>query len=126
MQTSSRKINKTIERQMYRMLYQVFSDASHEMETRELFESLLSEAEKIAVAKRLAIAVYLDKGRSYEDIKNHLKVSSATIAAVAEQIGDPGVQRALRYIKADEWASEKASLINDLFKKLTGGQSAIK
>ena len=51
--------------------------------------------------------VYLDKGRNYEDVKNNVEVSSATIATVAENLGNPGWQEVIRRIKAEEWAIEK-------------------
>ena len=66
------------------------------------------------LVKRLAIAIFLDKGRSYENIRNILKVSSATIASVNEQMGNPGIQLALRKIKADEWADEWTEKISGL------------
>ena len=59
----------------------------------------------MVLAKRLAIAYWLKKGRSYQNIKNNLKVSSATIASVQSQMENPGFQLALKKIEADEWAS---------------------
>ena len=48
----------------------------------------------------------LKKERSYENIKNNLKVSSATIASVQSMVGKPGFQLALKKIEAEEWASK--------------------
>ena len=118
MQTSGRKLNQTIERQIYKMLHQMFADVRNPEEVNELLSDLLTSTESISMAKRLGIAVYLDKGRSYEDIKNHLKVSSATIATVAEQMGNPGIQRALRYIKAEEWADDWSKRIGRTLGKI--------
>ncbi|KKS91620.1 MAG: hypothetical protein UV68_C0065G0004 [Candidatus Collierbacteria bacterium GW2011_GWC2_43_12] len=79
-----------------------------------ILNDLLTEAERMALLKRLGIALYLDKGRSYEDIKNNIKVSSATIATVAESLGNEGWQEIIKRIKAEEWA-------NDWTDKITGG-----
>ncbi len=57
------------------------------------------------LAKRLAIAYWLKKGRSYNNIKNNLKVSSATIASVQSKTDNPGFQMALKNLEAEEWAN---------------------
>lgn len=118
MQVSSKQLNKTINNQIFKMLYQILADTRNSKEIGILFDDLLTESERTAMAKRLAIAVYLDKGRSYENIKDNLKVSSATIAAVAESMGNPGIQKALNMIKAEEWADEWSGKIAGVMKKL--------
>ncbi|KKU25335.1 MAG: hypothetical protein UX38_C0030G0002 [Microgenomates group bacterium GW2011_GWC1_46_16] len=77
-------MNKNIQSQVYKILYQVLADAKTEVDIELIMKALMSEAEVMAIAKRLAIAVFLDKGQSYEHIRETLKVSSATIANVAE------------------------------------------
>ncbi len=120
MQISSRRMNKTIEGEIRKMFYQLLCDLEEQEEVKTLLDDLLTEAETVAIVKRLAIAVYLEKGRSYENIKNNLMVSSATIATVAEQMGDPGIQLALRKIKADQWAEGASQKISGIMKKITG------
>ncbi len=65
----------------------------------------MTESEYEAFAKRLAIAYWLRKGRSYSNIKQNLKVSSATIATVQSIMETEGFQLALKKIEAEEWAS---------------------
>lgn len=86
------------------MLYGVLADLKTPEEIKLVMGDLLSQAEGMALLKRLGIALYLDKGRSYEDIKNNIKVSSATIASVGESLGNPGWQEMIRRVKAEEWA----------------------
>ena len=119
MQVSKRVINKNIEKQVFSIFYQVISDLKNPDEAKEFFEDVLTETERTALAKRLAIAHYLDRKRSYDNIKEMLKVSSATIAAVAEQMeqGGRGFSVALQKIRADQWAEEWTKKI----KKLTEG-----
>lgn len=119
MQLSPRKLNKNIEKQIFGLLYQVVNDLKSEEEVTTMINDILSETEKLAVAKRLAIAMFLDKGRSYENIRETLKVSSATIASVQEMLGNPGFQLALRKVKAEEWAEQWSEKITGLFKSLT-------
>ncbi len=118
MQVSNRKLNSTLEKQIFSVFHQMLSDLRTPEEAKRVFEDLLTETERTALAKRLAIAAFLDKGRSYENIRETLKVSSATIASVAEQMGNPGIQLALTKIKAEEWADEWAEKISGLFKKI--------
>lgn len=118
MQVSRRAINKNIEKQVFSIFYQVISDLRDPEEVRHFFEDVLTETERTALAKRLAIAHYLEKNRSYDNIKEVLKVSSATIAAVADQMGKGGrgFSVALQKIRADQWAEAWTRKI----KKLTG------
>lgn len=120
MQISGRKLNKTIEGEIKKMFYQLLCDIEEQEEARILLSDLLTETEMVAMIKRLAIAVYLEKGRSYENIKNNLMVSSATIATVAEQMGNPGFVMALRKIKAEEWADGTSKKISGIMKKIAG------
>jgi uncharacterized protein YerC len=69
------------------------------------------------LAKRLAVAAYLKKGRSYDAIKTELKVSSATVAAVQTLLekNTEGLNLALKLLEADQWAE---ALINKLSAKI--------
>ena len=63
------------------------------------------------IAKRLSIAYWLKKGRSYTNIKQNLKVSSATIASTQSLLNKTGVLLAIKKIEAEEWASVWAEKI---------------
>lgn len=119
MQISNRKLNGALEKQIFSVFYQALADLKTPQEVEIVVSDLLTETEKTALAKRLAIVAFLDKGRSYENIRETLKVSSATIASVAEQMGSPGMQLALTKIKAEEWAEEWAEKISTILKKIT-------
>lgn len=120
MQLSQNPINKTIEKQLSQMFYGVLAELNSPEEIRMVLSDILTEAERSAVLKRLGIALYLDKGRSYEDVKNNIKVSSATIATVAESLGEPGWQEMIKRIKAEEWASEWTGKISERIKRVFG------
>ncbi|MFH2019471.1 MAG: Trp family transcriptional regulator [bacterium] len=118
MQKSRLKMSSTIENQVYKILYQVLADEKTEIEMEIMLKALLTESELSAIAKRLAIAVFLDKGQSYERIKDILKVSSATIASVAENMNMRGMQTALKRVKAEEWADVWSIRISRALEKL--------
>jgi uncharacterized protein YerC len=122
MQVSKQRLNRTLEKQVYTILYQLLADVKSPNEAQLLLTDLLTETEVQVLAKRVAIALFLDKGRSYENIKNTLKVSSATIASVQESMGNPGIQLALHKIKAEEWAEEWAGKISSLVGKILPGK----
>jgi uncharacterized protein YerC len=118
MQLSNNPLNKNIEKQLSGMMYGILAELRTPEEIKTVLGDILTEGERMAILKRLGIAVYLDKGRNYEDIKNNIKVSSATIASVAENIGNPGWQEMIRRIKAEEWATEWTNKISRGIKRI--------
>lgn len=111
-------MNQKIESQVYKILYQVIADAKNEIDVEITLKALMSENELSAIAKRLAIAVFLDKRQSYDHIKDVLKVSTATIASVAENMNNRGIQQALNRVKAEEWADVWSIRLSRALEKL--------
>lgn len=111
-------MNKKIENQVYKILYQVLGDAKNEVDVEITLKALMTENELSAVAKRLAIAVFLDKRQSYDHIKDVLKVSTATIASVALNMNKKGIQMALAKVKAEEWADVWSIRLSRALEKL--------
>lgn len=122
MQVSKQQLNKTLEGQVYTIFFQLLADVRNPREAELLFKDLLTRTELSVLSKRVAIALFLDKGRSYENIKSTLKVSSATIASVQEIMGNPGMQLALNKIKAEEWADQWAGKISKMVGKIIPGK----
>lgn len=115
---ANQELNPIIKKQILGMFHQLLSDTRSSEEVKTLLADLLSDQDQTNIAKKLAIAVYLDKGRNYSNISESLKVSSATIASVAEIMGNPGIQAALRHIKAEQWADEWSTKISSVVKKI--------
>jgi uncharacterized protein YerC len=111
-------MNKNIQSQVMKIFYQVLADAKTETDMELILNSLLTEKEAITIAKRLAIAVFLDKGQSYEHIHDTLQASSATVAAVSESMNKKGMQMALNRVKAEEWADVWSIRISRALEKL--------
>jgi uncharacterized protein YerC len=112
MQISKQKVNKNLEKQLSEMLYQMVADIKSAKEAEVIFSSILSETELITVIKRLGVGYWLTKKRSYEVIKENLKVSSATIATIQQDIRSPGWGQAIKKVMADEWATKWEEKIN--------------
>lgn len=118
MRLSKKKINQRIEKQIFNIFYQVIADIQNPQEARVFLEDILTKAELEALTKRLAVALYLEKGRSYDNIKKNLKVSSATVATVAEQMKKgKGFEIALKKIRAEEWAERWTKRIGGIVKR---------
>ncbi|OGM29309.1 hypothetical protein A2801_02180 [Candidatus Woesebacteria bacterium RIFCSPHIGHO2_01_FULL_41_10] len=105
MRTSRKQINKILQKQIRHTLVQALADMKSPEEIETFVNGFFTEAEIETFSKRLAIAYWLKKGRSYTNIKENLKVSSATIASVQEQIEKEGLQLAIKKMEADEWAN---------------------
>ena len=117
MQVSKRKINKILDNEISKIFYQLIADIKTPKEAEEIFMCLLSDTETVAMIKRLAVGYWLTKKRSYGVISQNLKVSSATVATIAQDLKKPGWQLAMRKVLADEWATKWEIKINKLLNK---------
>jgi uncharacterized protein YerC len=115
MQVSKQKLSKVLEKQVSQSLYQTIADIRNPQEARVFLKDLLSETELSVIAKRLSAAHLLTKGKNYREIKESLKISSATISNIVEQMEKgEGFRVALQKIKADEWAEKWAEKIKKM------------
>src|SRR3989344_3200715 len=105
MRTSSFKLSSSLKSQLEKTFYQTISDLKGPQEIETYLKDFLNESELETFVKRQAVAYWLKKGRSYSNIKENLKVSSATIASVHETLGKPGIKLALKKLEAEEWAN---------------------
>lgn len=119
MQVSKKGILRATETKIFKSLYQVLADLKKPAEVEMFLKDTLSETERTVLAKRLAIAYYLSKKKSYDLIRQDLRVSSATIANVQKwmESGGKGLKTALKTIEADEWAGEMAEKVSLSVKK---------
>lgn len=117
MQVSKQTVNKNLEKEILAMYFQLLVDIKDIEEAKTFSLDVLGKDESWAIAKRLAVAYYLANNRSYTNIKDNLKVSSATIATVDKERGRKGYSLALKKIQADKWANQWSEKIQSLFKK---------
>ncbi len=116
MQISKQRLNSTLEKQLFLTLFQLIADLKTPQEVEQVLKDILSDTELTTVAKRLAVAYWLTKGRSYTNIKDNIRVSSASISDVQHALKKPGWKLALQKITADEWATQWEQRINKLLK----------
>jgi len=105
MRVSGQRLNPSLENQIVKTFARTISDLKDINEMTSFLDDFFNQTELVTFIKRLAIAYCLKKGRSWENIKQNLKVSSATIATVQTQMEKPGFALALKKLEAEEWAS---------------------
>lgn len=116
MRTSNQKVNDILKKQLLSTFTGLIIDLKKEEEIRLFLEDFFNESELETFIKRLGVFYWLKKGRSYNNIKENLKVSSATIATAQESIKKPGIALAIKYLEADEWANVWADRIKSVMK----------
>ncbi len=110
---SRRFLDKELENTIFEVFLKTIVDIRTPIEAKNFIEDLLSPAEKIMLIKRLAIAVLLTKGKTYEYIDHTLKVSRATIMTVSLWLkhGKGGYKKVVENILK---AQNKERLINNI------------
>ncbi|OGM68776.1 hypothetical protein A2897_01235, partial [Candidatus Woesebacteria bacterium RIFCSPLOWO2_01_FULL_44_24b] len=99
-------MNSILRTRLESLFAQTVSDLKTPEEAREFINDFFFPSEKESFVKRLALIYWLKKGRGYSNIKQNLKVSSATIASAQTLLDKKGVQNALKKIEAEEWANQ--------------------
>ena len=116
MRISKIELNPHLKKQISNTLFQVIADLKKIEETEIFFTDFLNNTELETFSKRLAIAYFLKKGRSYSNIKQNLKVSSTTVAVVEKLMSTEGFKLALKKIEAEEWANQWTEKIKKIVK----------
>lgn len=117
MRTSTQKVNEILKKQLFSTFSKLVIDLKKEDDIKLFLEDFFNESELETFIKRLGVFYWLKKGRSYNNIKDNLKVSSATIATAQESIQTPGIKLALKFMEAEEWANQWADKIKNFVKK---------
>ncbi len=117
MQISSKSLTAKKQKKIFDHLHLLISDLRTPDQAEKVLKDFLTKTEYTVLAKRLAIAIMLDQGQSYESIRKELKVSSATISSVSDQMEEEGMKLAVKKIKVDQWAENAASKIQSWFGK---------
>ncbi len=96
---------QALQKEIKNTFFQTLEDLSTKNNFKTFFEGFLSESELESLAKRLAIAYWLKKKRSIENIKTNLKATKKEIDFVKENMETSGIKLALKHMEAEEWAN---------------------
>ena len=116
MRISDKKLNPSLKNQILKTFAQTITDLKNIKEIETFLTDFFNDAELETYAKRLAVAYWLRKKRSYTNIKENLKVSSATIAVIEKLMKKPGIILAIKKLEAEEWANVWAKKIRKIVK----------
>jgi uncharacterized protein YerC len=105
MRISKNSLSPSLKKTIIKSFIQTIDDMKNIDEKETFFTDFFNDIELETYSKRLAIFYWLKKRRSYENIKNNLKVSSATIAILEKQMEKEGIRLALKKMEAEEFAN---------------------
>lgn len=117
MRSSSKKINPTLKKTLATTFDQLLADLKDPKDIRTFLLDFMEESEYEMYVKRLAVAYWLKKKRTYANISENLKVSSATVASIHKKVESEGIKLALKNIEAEEWANQWAEKFKGLTKR---------
>ena len=117
MRTSSFKLNPTLKNQIGKTFTQLICDLKSPEEADAFLKVFFNESEYETFVKRMAVAYWLKKNRSYSNIKTNLRISSATIASIQNTLDSEGIKIALKKIEAEEWANIWVEKIKKIINK---------
>ena len=106
-QVSKYPLSKDTNDRIFEIFLKTLINIKDKTEGTSLISDFFTPTERIMFAKRLGIALLLEKGYDYQVIKSSLKVSSATIASVnqARQYGNNSYRNFISKIQKDELIS---------------------
>ncbi|MFH2013563.1 MAG: Trp family transcriptional regulator [Patescibacteria group bacterium] len=97
--TSKQQVEKDVLKQINNRLVDVVSKLETDTSARSFLDDLLSESEKIVLAKRLSIIFMLYEKISWYRISVLLKVSQTTVKKVASDIGLEKYENILKIVR---------------------------
>lgn len=80
---SKRLLDKNLQNQIFEVFTESIIELKNSEDVKNFLNDLLSPVERIMLVKRLAIAILLTKGYTYEMIDDALKVSHTTIMKIS-------------------------------------------
>lgn len=115
-QLSKLPLRRDLEEQMFDLFTSTIVSLKEKEEIEDFLSDLLSPIEKMMLAKRLAIALMLEKEYTYPMIGKTLRVTPTTIASVSMQLryAGKGYKKIVERILADDRYDEFWSTIEDV------------
>lgn len=99
---SSRKLKKQIFVGINKHFVRAIADLKSSKDAKEFVDELLTDTEKIMLAKRLAIIYMISKGYSFGIIQKALKVTPATVDRIKDKMKHRSYGSIVRKIKQSE------------------------
>lgn len=82
-QVSKRKLDKDLENEIFKQFWNSLGKINDSGKSAEFFSDLLTETEKVMLAKRFSAAVLITRGKSATEIKDSIHLAYSTINSVS-------------------------------------------
>ena len=103
-QVSKKIVAKNLESEIYEIFWATITRFTKKDETILFFSELFTFAEKVNLAKRIAISILLSKGYDWRSIRDLIKVSEGTISKISSKINSEGFQLFFKKLERDaDW-----------------------
>lgn len=115
------KIDKNLEIEIFNQFWRSLANINSSLKSSDFFSDLLSETEKLMLAKRFATAVLIYRSKTATEIHDSLHVSYSTIGSVSAWVknGKPKTLDILKTISNEKgWGAviDKMESVLDSFK----------
>lgn len=119
-QVSRKKLDKDIEREMFNLFWKSLARLKDSSITSQFFSDLLTETEKIMLAKRFTVAVLLARGKTATEIKNSINVTYSTVGSVSSWLKNakPKTKKIMGEISKEKDWEAIGDRIDELLDKL--------
>ncbi|MBI2055455.1 MAG: hypothetical protein HYT42_01040 [Candidatus Sungbacteria bacterium] len=87
---SQKPVTREVREEMFRSMFRALARVSDEGAIGKILDDVLTPTEKIMIAKRVMAAILIDRGYSYTEIGELLKLSPTTINTVHREIRKKG------------------------------------
>ena len=84
MHVAQKKLTKKEENELFNNLFLILKNFHKKSKTAIFCRNFFTQTELLTFAKRLNIMILLEQGMGYKEIKEKIKVSSASIATVSK------------------------------------------
>lgn len=102
---------KSLQKEIKSTFFQTLEDLKTKVNFQTFFSDFFTEKELELFANRLAIAYWLKKKRSNENIKTNLIATTKEINAVKNKMGTNGYKMAIKHLESEEWANKWSKII---------------
>ena len=105
---SKKPLDKDIKKEMYKQFWKSLAKINNPKKAYQFFSDILTETEKITLAKRFATAILLTRGHSATSIRKTMNLSYAAIGSVASWVKNakPKTKEVLEKLsKEKDWES---------------------
>jgi uncharacterized protein YerC len=116
METVSTKLHPSLKKQLIKTFAQMIADLDSPKEIETFLTDFFGEEELETYIKRIAVAYWLKKGRDTENIKRNLLATPKEIDLAKNLLKKEGVELAIKYIEAEEFANVWAEKIKKFTK----------